>query len=119
MAERVRQKASSSEVGSTILLKQESSDKNAKFNYKDIKKSLEKELRKIEGDIRDLEAFTEESKQTLEALNESLLSPTSNKVEISQKLAETQTRLDQSEEEWLSLLEQREVLLARLIHALK
>jgi len=110
MAERVQD----SQGLSPYTKEKVSESSNTKFNYKEIKKSLDKELRRVEGDIRDIENLTEESKAQLAVMNEKLTLPDSNKVELSQKLAETQSRLDDAEEEWLSLLEKRESLLAQL-----
>lgn len=91
-----------------------SSNNSSKYNFKEIKKTLEKELRKVETNLKDMERHTENSKNKLLELTELLTTPNSDKSKVSLQLAETQKQLDAAEEECLELMEQRESLLSKI-----
>jgi ATP-binding cassette, subfamily F, member 3 len=80
-----------------------------KFNYKDAKKLLEKEIRSLEKEMEQIESRTEATRKDVLALNDRLLSaagPTA--AEVAKELAARQDDIDRLEARYLECLELHE-----------
>ncbi len=80
-------------------------------NWKERKKTLERELRQTEKDLSQIEQVVEELKAKMFALNERLLSVVGvEAAQCAKELGEIQSLADDRELRWLELLENREQL---------
>ena len=86
-----------------------------KFNFKERKKQLEKELRALEKEVTLLEKLTESSHVEMITLTESLLVLTGAQAsDAAKKIAELQGTADRAEHRYLECLERHEVLTREL-----
>lgn len=91
------------------------SDSDAKFNFKERKKSWQKELRQIEKDIARIETDVDRLKTEIERRSSELMALTgAAAADAAKELGLAQVRVDELEAEWLAKLETREELMESL-----
>ena len=86
-----------------------------KFNFKEQKKTLEKELRQVEKDITRAERETEEFRSQLVVLSEKISSLSgAEAVTCARELADLQAKLDNAETLWMTQMERREQIVEEI-----
>ena len=107
LSERLQDEAAAGRVMSSAVT---SGDGGDKFNYKEKKKQLEKELRAIEKEMGSIDTGTEKIKQDMLALNDKLMSSSGlQATAVAKEIGEKQAEIDRLEGRYLELMERQEI----------
>ena len=83
------------------------SDTSEKFNYKDAKKNLAREIKKCEKIISETDQILKDLNNNLLLLNEAIITKSQNSAEIIKEMAAVQNQIHFREEEWLKASEKK------------
>ena len=110
LSERLQDEAAGRVMSGSAEVKGGVETDGSKFNYKEKKKQLEKELRAIEKEMVAIDSGTEKIKQDMLMLNDRLMSSSGlQATAVAKDIGEKQAEIDRFEGRYLELMERQEV----------